>query len=127
MAENLNLRSILDTNKLTGPNFTDWYRNVKIVLRSEKKAYVLHSPISVAPAEGQDGYDQYDWEAHGQHLADNEHAVCIFLASMSAELQRQHEHMDAPTVILHLQELYDKQGRAERFETSKELFGCIKT
>ncbi|XP_061355032.1 uncharacterized protein LOC133299582 [Gastrolobium bilobum] len=124
MAENLNLRSILDNNKLTGPNFTDWYRNVKIVLRYEKISYVLDSSIPVAPAEGQDGYDQYNWEAHRQHLADNEQAVCIVLASMSAELQRQHEHMDAPSIILHLQEHYDKQGRAERFETSKELFGC---
>ncbi|XP_061367428.1 uncharacterized protein LOC133310514 [Gastrolobium bilobum] len=124
MAENLNLRYILDTNKLTGPNFMDWYRNVKIVLRSEKKAYVLDSLVPVALAEGQDGYDQYDWEAHRQHLADNEQAVCILLVSISAELQCQHEHMDAPSIILHLQELYDKQGRAERFETSKELFGC---
>ncbi|XP_061336491.1 uncharacterized protein LOC133283624 [Gastrolobium bilobum] len=94
MAKNLNLRSILDANKLTGPNFTDWYRNVKIVLQSEKKAYVLDSPVPIAPTKGQDGYDQYDWEAHRQQLADNEQA------------------------------LYDKQGRAERFETSKELFGC---
>ncbi|XP_061341989.1 uncharacterized protein LOC133288281 [Gastrolobium bilobum] len=95
MARNFSLRSILDANKLTGLNFTDWYRNVKIILRSEKIAYVLDSPVPVAPAEGQDGHDQYDWEAHRQHLADNEQA-----------------------------ELYDKQGRAERFETSKELFGC---
>ncbi|XP_061352745.1 uncharacterized protein LOC133297595 [Gastrolobium bilobum] len=124
MAGNFSLRSILDANKLTGPNSTDWYRNVKTVLRSEKIAYVLDSPVPVAPAEGQDGHDQYDWEAHRQHLADNEQAVCILLASMSAELQRQHEHMNAPSIILHLQELYDKQGRAERFEASKELFCC---
>ncbi|XP_061341791.1 uncharacterized protein LOC133288111 [Gastrolobium bilobum] len=84
----------------------------------------MDSPVPVAPAKGQDGYDQYDWEAHRQHLADNEQALYILLASMSAELQRQHEHMDAPSIILHLQELYDKQGRAEPFETSKELFGC---
>ncbi|XP_061339401.1 uncharacterized protein LOC133286072, partial [Gastrolobium bilobum] len=70
----------------------------------------MDSPVPIAHAKGQDGYDQYDWKAHRQHLADNE--------------QRQHEHMDAPSIILHLQELYDKQGRAEHFETSKELFGC---
>ncbi|XP_074579600.1 uncharacterized protein LOC141836090 [Curcuma longa] len=37
----LNLRTILDTNKLTGSNFLDWYRNLRIVLKSEKLAYVL--------------------------------------------------------------------------------------
>ncbi|KAK4262952.1 hypothetical protein QN277_028439 [Acacia crassicarpa] len=32
--------------------------------------------------------------------------------------------MNAPFIILHLQEVYDKQGWTECFETSKELFGC---
>ncbi|MQM11802.1 hypothetical protein Taro_044712 [Colocasia esculenta] len=35
------LRGILDANKLTGPNYLDWLRNLKIVLRSERIAYVL--------------------------------------------------------------------------------------
>ena len=35
------LRGIIDANKLTRPNFTDWLRNFKIVLRCEKLAYVL--------------------------------------------------------------------------------------
>ena len=35
------LRGIIDVNKLTGLNFTDWLRNLKIVLRCEKLAYVL--------------------------------------------------------------------------------------
>ena len=43
---------------------------------------------------------------------------------MSAVLWCHHKHMDAPSIILHLQELDDKQGRAKRFKTSKELFGC---
>ena len=60
MKGNVNLCSILDTNKLTGPNFKDWYQNVKIVLRFEKIAYVLDSPIPIAFTEGQDGFDQFD-------------------------------------------------------------------
>ena len=30
------LRGIMDANRLTGPNFTDWLKNLKILLRSER-------------------------------------------------------------------------------------------
>ena len=36
-----NLRSVLEKEKLNGANFIDWYRNLRIVLRNEKKEYVL--------------------------------------------------------------------------------------
>ena len=51
MANTLSLRSILDVNKLTRPNFIYWFRNIKIVLKQEKKAYVLDDPISKEPNE----------------------------------------------------------------------------
>ena len=35
------LRSILEWKKLTEPNFLDWLRNIKIILRSEKFLNVL--------------------------------------------------------------------------------------
>ena len=44
MASSLSLRSILDANKLTGPNYVDWLRNLKIVLSQEKLSYILDTP-----------------------------------------------------------------------------------
>ena len=44
MASSLSLRSILDANKLTGPNYVDWLRNLKIVLSQEKFFYILDTP-----------------------------------------------------------------------------------
>ena len=44
---------------------------------------------------------------------------------MTPQLQKAHEEMDAQSMILHLRELFDKQGRTKRYETSKELF-CYK-
>ena len=35
------LRRIMDANRLISPNFTDWLRNIKILLKSEHIAYVL--------------------------------------------------------------------------------------
>ena len=51
MSNSLSLRSILDTNKLTRPNYTDWLRNLRIVLTAEKLAYVLNSPVPANVAE----------------------------------------------------------------------------
>ncbi|XP_017978272.1 PREDICTED: uncharacterized protein LOC108662425 [Theobroma cacao] len=46
------------------------------------------------------------------------------LANMTIELQKKHEHMDVQSMILHLRELFDKEGRTKRYEISKELFRC---
>ena len=43
------LRSILDANKLTSSNYEDWLRNLRIVLMSEKIAYVLEDNIPLEP------------------------------------------------------------------------------
>lgn len=48
---------------------------------------------------------------------------CCTMASMSNELQCQHENMKTARDILnHLQELYGDQSRAAYFEVSKRLF-----
>jgi hypothetical protein len=41
MSSNISLRSILDANKFIGPNFLDWHRNVRIVLKQEKKSCIF--------------------------------------------------------------------------------------
>ena len=46
MSVNVNLSSIPESNKLNGPNFLDWLRNLKIVLGLEK---ILHVLEEVAP------------------------------------------------------------------------------
>ena len=39
------LASVLQQNKLDGTNFADWYRNLKIVLKQQKKEYILEKPV----------------------------------------------------------------------------------
>ena len=43
------LKSILDKDKLNGTNFTKWHRNLKIVLKHEKKKHVLNTPLPAEP------------------------------------------------------------------------------
>ena len=46
----MSLRSIFEKDKLNGTNFLDWYRNLRIVLRQERKEYILDQPIPEEPA-----------------------------------------------------------------------------
>ena len=50
MNNNMNLRNILFDNKLTGSNFMDWVKNLRIIHRQEKLLYVLENPIPSEPA-----------------------------------------------------------------------------
>ncbi|KAL8136073.1 hypothetical protein AgCh_010609 [Apium graveolens] len=121
MSSALSLRSILDAHKLTGPNFAGWLRNLRIVLRVEKLEYVLDSPKPTEPASSAHNDEHV---VYRKWIDDANVAQCIMLASMNIELQKQHEHMDAHTILMHLQELYDVAGRTARYEISKELFSC---
>ena len=50
-------------------------------------------------------------------------AKCYILASMSDDLQQQHEDMrTARKILVHLQELYGEQSHTTRFEIFKKLF-----
>ena len=79
----LNLRSILDTNKLTGPNFLDWLRNLRIVLKAEKLAYVLDEVLPTPPG---DDATPDQLLAYQKHKDDSDLASCIMLAAMVPEL-----------------------------------------
>ena len=45
MISNINLKMIFEADKLTGPNYVDWLRNLKRVLRSEKLDYVMERSV----------------------------------------------------------------------------------
>eukprot|EP00257_Ricinus_communis_P016574 XP_015574782.1 uncharacterized protein LOC107261262 [Ricinus communis] len=121
MSSNLSLHSSLDTNKLIGLNFLEWHNNVTIVLKQEKKLYVLDTPPLCLPVE--DAPEEVV-QVYKKHQEDDDQGVCVMLGNMTSKLQRQHENMDAQTIILHLKGMFDEQLRIKRYETSKELFQC---
>ena len=113
------LTRILETNRLTGTNYKDWLRNLKIVLNCEKIGYVLENDIPRLPARPTD--DQR--ETHQKWTDDDIRVKCYIMASMINELQCQHENIKtARKILAHLQELYGEQSRTARFEVSKRLF-----
>ena len=115
----LSLRSVLEKDKLDGLNFLDWHRNLRIVLKQERKLYALESEIPDEPAATAPRAEK---EAYNKRLDDAIDVACLMLATMSPELQKQHEYMGAFDMIEHLKELYQGQARQERYDTSKALF-----
>ena len=43
--QSFSLRSVLEKDKLNGTNYADWIRNLRIVLRVEKKENILDTPL----------------------------------------------------------------------------------
>ena len=64
MSTIVNLRAILDANKLTGANFLDWLRNLGIVLKAKRITYVLDGPLPISPAVDASDEDQKACQKH---------------------------------------------------------------
>ena len=116
------LRSVLEKDKLNGSNFLDWYRNLRIVLKHEKKEYVLEKPIpKKAPATNAPHAERNAYQKHKDDALD---ASCLMLATMSSDLQKQFENVEAYEMIVNLKNLFQEQARQERYQTVKDLTAC---
>ena len=110
------LACILESNHLTGINYKDWLRNLKIILTSEKLGHILDQKLLLLPnrltAEQRAAYEKW--------MDEDSRVKCYVLASMSNELQSQHKHMSTVrAMITHLQELYGEQSHIAHFEVSR--------
>ena len=88
MATSLSLRSLLDNDKLVGPNFGSWYRKLKIVLEHEQILYVITDPTPEEPAVNARGTVR---DTYQKWLSDWTTVRCIMLAAMSDEFSRRFE------------------------------------
>ncbi|XP_045795669.1 uncharacterized protein LOC123890163 [Trifolium pratense] len=115
----LSLRGILESEKLVGSNYDDWYRSLRIVLMHEKLIDIIDKPAVVAPVDLNDNEATKTYE---KYLEQSLTAKCIILASMSSNLQRQHEDMNPPEIIEHLKKMYGGQSKTARYQLSKTQF-----
>nr|GEU72091.1 hypothetical protein [Tanacetum cinerariifolium] len=56
-------RSMFEREKFSGNNFNDWFRQLKLVLRVEKKMYVIEQPLPTAPAADSTPNVLAEWNA----------------------------------------------------------------
>ena len=106
------LRSLYQReNRLDGSNFSDWYRHLRIVLKSEPKLHTIEQALFQKPG---DDISREQQDVCFKHLDDTdmERLEFIMLVSMTPELLKQYENMDPFTMIKYLKS-------NERYEVSK--------
>ena len=119
------MRSVLEKEKLNGTNFLDWSRNLTIVLKQERKMFVLDNEIpNEHPANNAPRAER---DAYSKHLNDSVDVTCLMLTTMNSELQNQFEEMEAFDMIVHLKGMFQEKARQERFTTTKALNACKMT
>ncbi|KAK8578774.1 hypothetical protein V6N13_142060 [Hibiscus sabdariffa] len=89
---NLSLRSLLEKEKLNGINFLDWFRNLRNFLKQERKEYVIEELIPDEPAANAPRAEKDKFKKHMDDMLD---VSGLMLATMSPELQKQHEDINA--------------------------------
>ncbi|GJS50475.1 hypothetical protein Tco_0623837 [Tanacetum coccineum] len=118
-------RSFFEKQKLTGPNFIDWYRQLRLVLSTEDKEYYLEHPIPVAPV-AQPG-QQIPPEALAAHAAwvkGQKEVAVLMLLTMDLDIQRNLAHLGAYDMLQELKAMFSKQAEQELLQTVREFHTC---
>ena len=103
------LRSVLESNKLNETNYTDWIRNLRIVLRAANKEDVLDNPLPEGPAADAPTAER---NAYRRAVDKDCEVSCLMLAWMETELQMQFENNHvAHDMIVALRDMFQNQAR----------------
>nr|GFC06107.1 zinc finger, CCHC-type [Tanacetum cinerariifolium] len=111
--------------KLTGPNFIDWYRQLRIVLSIEDKLNYLEQPIPpvfVAPAGQLVATKilaaQTAWVKGSKEIAG------LMLMTMEPKIQRNLEPLYAHEMLKELKTLSAQQAKHELLQTTRDFHSC---
>ncbi|PWA37964.1 zinc finger, CCHC-type [Artemisia annua] len=119
-------RSFLEKEKLTGSNFLDWYRNLRIILTAEDKLTYVEHPISAThvPPTPDQQVPADVLAAHAQWVKASKDIGCLMLISMTPELQKNLEHFDAYNMLKELKTMFAQQVEQELLETVQAFHAC---
>ena len=117
----LNFNVFLEKAKLKddGSNYTDWVRNLRIILIAAQKNYVLEAPLGARPAADATDDVKNVW----QSKADDYLIVqCAMLYSLEPGLQRRFERHGAYEMLHELKLIFQANTRVERYEVSNKFY-----
>ncbi|GJT66384.1 putative reverse transcriptase domain-containing protein [Tanacetum coccineum] len=114
------LLSVLGRERLTGPNYMDWMRNLRFTLRYENKEYVLDEQIPIIDNDS----TQEEIEAHQKHYDDANTVSCIMASFMSPEMQKTFENTWAYEMNQQLKEMFKAKASKECLNVVKSLMPC---
>ncbi|GKE17477.1 zinc finger, CCHC-type containing protein, partial [Tanacetum coccineum] len=119
-------RGFFEKQKLTGPNFIDWYRKLRIVLSVEDKLDYLERPIPPAPVLAQAG-QQVASEALAAHTAwvkGSKEIAGLMRMTMEPDIQRNLENLSAYDMLQELKTLFAQQAEQELLQTVRDFHSC---
>ena len=101
------LAIILYQNKLIGPNYVDWKKNLDIVLTAEEYKYILTKERPNIPATNA---PRLKIERYEKLVKDDDMACCYILTLMSSILQHYlKDYFSARYMILSLKEMFGEK------------------
>ncbi|GKA88263.1 retrotransposon protein, putative, ty1-copia subclass [Tanacetum coccineum] len=119
-------RGFFEKQKLTGPNFIDWYRQLRIVLSVDDKLNYLEHPIPAAPVPAHAG-QQVPPEALAAHAAwvkGQKEIDGLMLMTMELDIQRNLENLGVYDMLQGLKTLFSQQAEQELLQTVREFHAC---
>ncbi|KAK8676078.1 hypothetical protein V6N13_034132 [Hibiscus sabdariffa] len=100
---------------------------MRIVLKQERKEYVIEEHVPNEPGANASRADKDKFKKRMNDMVD---FGCLMLATMTPELQKQHEDMVTYEMIQNLKEIYEGQARQERSTRERhepERYGFLVT
>ncbi|GKC09407.1 zinc finger, CCHC-type containing protein, partial [Tanacetum coccineum] len=118
-------RSFFEKQKLTGPNFIDLYRQLRLVLSTEDKENYLEHPIPAAPVAppGQQ-VPPAAAAAHAAWVKGQKEVAVLMLLTMDLDIQRNLAHLGAYDMLQELKAMFSKQAEHELLQTVREFYTC---
>ncbi|GJW60941.1 retrotransposon protein, putative, ty1-copia subclass [Tanacetum coccineum] len=99
-------RSLFEKQKLTGNNFMEWYRNLRIVLSTEDKLPFLEQPIPTLPVPPEGQANLLDVvTTHQAWVKTQEEIAGLMLMTMDPDIQKNLEHLGAYDMLKELKTL----------------------
>src|SRR4051812_44792796 len=121
---NFNFNVFAEKEKLknNGSNFTNWFRNLRIILAGGQKDYVLEKALGDAPAIDAPADENVVYQSRKD---DYGVIKSTMLFAMESDLQNRFEEFAGPFEIREeLKTMFQTQARSDRYEISEKFFNC---
>ncbi|GJV52143.1 zinc finger, CCHC-type containing protein [Tanacetum coccineum] len=116
------LWSFFEKQKLTGPNFIDWYRQLHLVLSTEDKENYLEHPIPAAlVAQPRHQVPPEALAAHTAWVKGQKEVDVLMLLTMDLDIQWNLAHLGAYDMLQELKAMFSKQAEQELLQTVREF------
>ncbi|GJV52367.1 retrotransposon protein, putative, ty1-copia subclass [Tanacetum coccineum] len=125
IVKNLVFRDFFEKQRLTGPNFMDWYRNLWIVLSVEDKLPYLEQPIPAMPIPHVRQVLPPDvLTSHSKWVKASKEIAGLMLMTMKPDIQKNLEQLGAYDTLGELKSLFAQQVEQELHQTVREFQAC---